>query len=438
MKKHCVILDVEKGSIAEKAGLNPGDILLEINKTPIRDVIDLMFCSPDPIRSIRYIHKNRKYSVRIPSAQRSHPLGIKIDDFIPRSCNNRCIFCFVHQLPARLRPSLYFKDEDYRLSFLCGNYITATNLSEKDIKRIISQRLSPLYISVHATNRKLRVKLLGNDDIPDILPFLQGFRRHDIRFHTQIVLMPGVNDGEILKETIADLEPFYPALLSIAIVPVGLTDHRTNLPKLQAVTPDYAFKFLTMMKREQKRLRDRYGVNFLFLSDEFFLLAQKRPPAYSQYDDIPQLENGVGMAADFYRGFSRALRRLPSSIRPPKKVALVTAPLGKQVLQRFVNRLHQIKGLDLRILVVPNKLLGESVTVSGLMAGRDIIDVLRGNSGFDVYILPENCLNPDGVFLDDLKPSDVQKQTGCHVVIGSGRAKDIVPLILHTSSVYNR
>jgi putative radical SAM enzyme (TIGR03279 family) len=435
MKESCVIQDVEKGGIAENAGIKPGDILLKIDKTPISDVIDLMFCSSDSIRSIQFIHKGRKGAVRIPLSARSHPLGIKINDFRPRSCNNRCVFCFVHQLPPGLRKSLYFKDEDYRLSFLCGNYITAANLSEKDIRRIISQRLSPLYISVHATDRKLRMKLLGNDKIPDILPLLHRFKRQDIRFHVQIVLIPGWNDGKALQETLCDLESLHPALLSVAIVPVGLTAHRKNLPVLQPVTREYAREFLNIMKSRRERLEESYGRNFLFLSDEFYLLAGRRPPAYSQYDDIPQLENGVGMVADFYRGFASALRRLPLKIRPARKAALVTGLLGKKVLERFAKRLNTINGLDLQILVVPSKLLGEGITVSGLMAGRDIIDVLRNHPGFDRYILPENCLNPDGVFLDDLTPSDIQKKTGCHIVVASGRASDLIPYLVGKTGI---
>ncbi|MBN1901220.1 DUF512 domain-containing protein [Candidatus Sumerlaeota bacterium] len=435
MNDPCVILSVEKGSMADKAGIESGDVLLKIGKTPINDVIDLMFCASDPASSIQYIRNGVRNTAIIPSSERAHQLGVRIKDFKPRSCNNRCVFCFIHQLPSGLRSSLYFKDEDYRLSFLCGNYITATNLSEKDIRRIINRRLSPLYVSVHATNPSLRAKLLGNPGIPNILRLLRRFKRRAIRFHVQIVLMPQINDGEFLKETIADLEPLFPSLLSIAIVPVGLTDHRRKLPRLLAVTPEYALKFIALMKKEQNRLRSLYGENFLFLSDEFYLLAEKRPPSYSRYEEIPQLENGIGMVAEFYRGFSRASSRLPLKVNPSRKIALVTASLGKKALRRFVIRMNKIKGLDLYILTVPNKLLGAGVTVSGLMAGRDIVHAIKTHPNFDLYILPENCLNPDGVLLDDLTPSDIQKQTGRRIFVASGRASDLIPYVVGKKEV---
>ena len=429
-QRGCGILNVEEGSVADKAGIRPADRLLSVNGHWVEDNIDFLYHAGHSVRILTYERAGKTHAIRFKKSLDSRSLGIALEDFPQRTCNNRCIFCFVLQLPPGLRASLYFKDEDFRLSFLYGNYITATNLSDKDMDRIIRQRLSPLYISVHATNQVLRRRILGNIAAPPIMPILKRFKRHRIRFHVQIVLLPGWNDGKHLEETLDDLIPLYPALVSIAIVPVGLTAHRKNLPLVHPVTPSYARGFLCTINKIRTKLRKKFGTDLLFLSDEFYFLAGEEPPSYRGYGEIPQLENGVGMVAEFYRGFSQSVRSLPSRITPSRKAALVTGVLGKKVLKPFVNRLNRIRGLDLRVLEVPNYLLGKMVTVSGLMAGRDMVKVLRDNPGYDAYLIPENCLNKDGMFLDDLYPSDVEKETGCRLIVGSGCAADIINLIL--------
>jgi len=432
MPEGCRIITVEQGSPAERAGIIPGDRILSLNGHPVRDVLDAAFYGTEPVRSLECVRKGKRLERRFSKPLRP-PLGIEWEEIRPRSCCNRCIFCFIHQLPSGLRKSLYFKDEDYRLSFIFGNYITATNLSEGDFDRIVSQKFSPLYISVHTTDSALRRKILGNPKAPDILPVLKRLKRGGIRFHTQIVLMPGINDGAFLDRTIDDLAALVPALHSIAVVPVGLTDHRQNLPRLEPVSPDYAGSFLKKMNAKQREMKKRLGDNRLFISDEFYLLAGRRPPMYTGYDEIPQLENGVGMAAAFYRGFAAAAGKLPQRISPPRKVALITGTLGEKLLGRFLSRMNRIQGLDLRTIVVENRLFGDLVTVSGLMSGRDIEGAIAGNPGFDLYILPENCLNTDGVFLDDLSPGDLEKNTAGNIAVGRPHARDLIDLVLGQS-----
>jgi len=431
----CLITGVEKGGVGETAGLCVGDFLLSLNGNPIRDKLDFLFYATDCLRCIKFLHAGKSRAVRLRQPMEVRlGLGITLDDMRTRACGNRCIFCFVDQLPPHLRHSLYFKDEDFRFSFLYGNYITATNLSEADIRRIVTQRIFPLYISVHATNPKVRRGLLGNPDAPDIIPILKRLAEGGVRFHTQIVLMPGLNDGAILEETLNALDSLYPSLLSIAIVPVGLTIHRRGLPRLCPVTSNYAKKLIPYINKRRCILRKRHGENFLFLSDEFYLLAGRKPPAYGEFDEIPQLENGVGMVAEFYRRFNAAVRWLPRRINPSRRIAIITARLGALALNRLCNRLNKVKGLHVRKVVVKNNLFGRQVTVSGLLAGRDIASAIRAHPNYELYLLPSNCLNTDGFFLDDMTPAQVEKETGAHIIIVPPSSVEIIKCLLRYTS----
>lgn len=431
-----LIVSAPKGSPAEHLGLRPGDRLLSINGMPVRDKLDLLFLAGDPIHRLEYLRSGKIHKRQSLNLQN---LELELEDMQSRACGNQCVFCFVHQLPRGLRRSLYFKDEDYRFSFLYGNYITATNLEEEDFRRIAQQRLSPLYISVHATDPDVRNALLGNPCAPSIMPILRRLAKEGIQFHTQIVLMPLLNDGSILEQTLSDLELLRrteseyeenePPLLSIAIVPVGLTDHRQRLPRLQRVTPQYARAFITTMEKKQRALRRRHGENFLFLSDEFYLLAGMKPPAFSNREEIPQLENGVGMTDEFYRRFRQAARLLPQRMAHPTRIALVTAPLGALVLKDLCLRLNQVNNLRVKILTVKNTLLGKDVTVSGLMSGGDIERTILAHPQYDLYLLPANCLNTEGLLLDDATPALLQKKTGKRILITPPRSEEIIRII---------
>jgi putative radical SAM enzyme (TIGR03279 family) len=414
------IKSVEKGSLAEKCSIISGEEILEINKSPIKDFIDYKFYSSDEILNLRIKDKSGRIRGIWIIKKTDQDLGISFEEKRYRGCGNKCIFCFVHQLPRGLRKALYFKDEDYRLSFLHGNFITLTNLSEQDIQRIIDQRLSPLYVSVHGTDEALRKRILGNPKAPDILPLIRRLTENRIELHTQIVLCPEVNDGHYLEKTVYDLSLFYPRVKSLAIVPVGLTKFRKGLTPLKTVNKEYSRKLIKSVDHWQSYFRRKYKSNFVYLADEFYLLAGLDIPPKKYYDEFYQIENGVGMVREFLDNFQRKQRTLPQSIKSKSGLTLVTGTLANRFLKNHVlNRLKRIKNLKINLIPVKNDFLGESVTVSGLLTGRDILRTLKKSKHGESVMLPPNCLNSDGLFLDDLKPLDLEKELSVRVVTGS-------------------
>ena len=324
----------------------------------------------------------------------SRPLSLIQQDFKILRCSNRCVFCFVDQMPKGLRPTLYIKDEDYRLSFLHGAYITATGLTPPILLKIFNQRLTPLYISVHSTDENIRRHLLGRPDIPPILPILKDLAENDISFHTQIVVCPGINDGPDLESTIQDLAGLRPALLSIAVVPVGLTKHRKGLPRLKAFTPPLARKILSRLIPLQKRIKE------LFMADEIYIQAERPFPPAKAYADYPQLENGVGMMRKFMEEF----KSLPASGRDLGIITGVSA-------FPFIKKLFKP---PCKVIPVQNRLMGKSVTVTGLLSGKDILDAIKGKP-LRACIIPPNCLNVDGLTLDGHTLKTLSEQSGIQI-----------------------
>lgn len=428
--RHIKIEEIRQSGQLWDSGVRTGQLLCDINDKSVRDRLDFLFYSSDDIHSLTIIRDGKKERITFNPPLAGIRDQIEVEDLKPFRCNNQCIFCFIDQLPGGLRSTLYFKDEDYRLSFLCGNYITGTNLKDEDITRIIQKRLKPLYFSVHAVDPEIRRNILQNKKAPPILPLLNRLKDEGISYHTQIVLMPGINDGNVLRESVHKLAALYPATLSIAIVPVGLTSHRSSLQTVEPVTAGYSRNFINEMKSLTVNFEEEYGERILYLSDEFYLLAEKEPPSYNDLDFIPQLENGVGMTAEFYRGFEQRSKDFPARIDKPRHVALLTAPLGAIALHRFRDVMNMITGLNIELLTVTNTLLGSSITVSGLMSGRDVLDTIRANPGFDLYLLPANCINPDGLFLDDYTVSMISEETGRNLEICPCRAVDVASRIL--------
>ena len=392
-----VIEQVEPGSPAAKRGLKPGDRLLSIRDKPIHDIFDYQFHQDG--RSLRFGVRRGLTSLRVTLRRREgEQLGLTFKPFRYRRCNNRCRFCFVDQLPPGLRPSLYFKDEDYRLSFLYGNYITCSNLSPVDIRRIISLRLSPLYISVHSTDEKVRKFLLGNARLRPIKNIMTDLAHGNIRMHTQIVICPGTNDGEELARTVKVLSRFYPHVRSIALIPAGFTRFRKGLPRLKAMTRDQAMKIVYQSGEWQEESRRKWGTRLIFPSDEVFLKAGMELPGNAYYEEYAQLENGVGMLAKLREQVKRRKRKV-AGLKKVAPVTLVTGESAFPILKSLVRDL----GLDrkVKIISIKNRFLGTSVTVSGLLAGRDIVRQLTARKITDTVLLPPNCLNDDGLFLDD-------------------------------------
>lgn len=429
------IITIENKSLAQRYSLLPGDEVLEINNYPVKDLIDYRFYTSEEKLNLKIRDKFGKIKkIRI-TKRPDQDLGVVFEEKAYRGCGNKCIFCFVDQLPRGLRKPLYFKDEDYRLSFLHGNFITLTNLSEKDFQRVITQRLNPLYISVHTTDETLRKKILGNQKIPGIMPLIRKFADNRIEMHTQIVLCPGINDGPYLEKSVKELSSFYPWVKSLAIVPVGLTRFRKGLPELKPVDKRYSKKLIRQVEKWQNEFRKKYKSNFVYAADEFYLLAELDIPPAKYYDGFYQIENGVGLVRKFLDDFRRKEKLLPESLEHKFSLTLVTGKLAYKFMSEYIlERLNKIKNLDVDLISVRNNLLGESVTVSGLLSGGDILRALKRKEIGELVIFPPSCLNANGFFLDDLKPVDLEKKLGVKIVTGS---YDLVESILSVLSEKN-
>ncbi len=390
-------------SPAERAGIRPGDMLLTVNRKRIHDSIDLVFYTDTLDLNISVKRKDRIIRTRV-SREEGEELGIELRPFHIKTCRNRCIFCFVSQLPKGLRRSLYIKDEDFRMSFLYGSYITLSNITPAEKKRIIEQRLSPLYISVHSTDRETRNTLLGNNNAVDIMKELKWFAKNRIRIHVQIVLCPGYNDGDKLMSTINDLHKFYPYVSSIAVVPVGLTRHRKT--PLRPVGKDEALETVSIISDFQKRFMKKHGDALVYGSDELYIRAEKKFPSLKYYGEFPQIENGVGMVALFLHKAAR----IKSLKRPSgQRFLTVTGVSFYPFLSRFVERLNNQVSID--VIPVENRFFGETVTVAGLLTGRDIIQSVADlSSDHDVLLLPDVIFR-DGqdVLLDDITVEELER-----------------------------
>lgn len=415
------IKSVRKGSVASLLSISPGDELVEISGHPVNDIIDYRFYSTDHHLRLKFRYASGRTKTLEVRKEPDEDLGLEFYPTKYRSCNNNCIFCFVHQLPKGLRKALYFKDEDFRLSFLHGNFVTLTNTSHGDIERIVKQRLSPLYISVHATDEQLRKRIFGNPRIPNIMPLIRGLAKGRIEMHAQIVLCPGINDGEYLEKSVRDLSGLYPYVKSLALVPVGLTRFREKLPRIRPVNRTYCNKTIELVNAWQKSFRRRWGGGFVYAADEFFTKAEVAIPAKTYYDDFYQLENGVGMMRLFLDDFRSRRKLLPKRLKRDLTVTLVTGVSALRLIKRMVEEnLSRIPGLKIQLVVVKNDFLGRSVTVSGLLTGTDILNSLgkHKNPG-DIVLLPPNCVNEERLFLDDLTPLDIGKTLGRRVAVGS-------------------
>ena len=410
-----LIETVEPGSPADRAGVLPGQRLLEIDGTRLRDLIDYSWLASDEETELTLANTDGQLQTVLLEPEPGEPPGLTFAPPEPKRCGNNCIFCFVHQLPKGLRKPLYVKDEDYRLSFLQGTYVTLSNLKPTELRRIIKQRLSPLYISVHAVDPAVREKLLGRTNIPPILEQLQELAKARIELHTQVVLCPGVNDGAILEQTITELANLYPAVRSLAVVPVGLTEHRQRLPELTAVDTAYAATFLDNWLPRMRSLNKRLGDAFLQLADEFFLKANHPFPALKEYGDLPQWENGVGMVAWFLKDAAAVVKR--AKPLPPLTATVVTGQSSTGFVSSFLADLNEKTGCSLTATAIPNQLFGTSVTVTGLVSGRDIISELQGKQLGQMVLIPEVMLKEgEGCFLDNLTPADLSSELGVAVI----------------------
>ena len=421
------VSNVAPGSTAEAAGIPKGASVRNVNGMETDDPIDFMFASSDAELHISYLGPDGElHEARIVRTF-GEPIGLSFAPITPRICPNKCVFCFLDQMPKGLRPSLLIKDEDYRLSFLFGNFITATNLSRADLERIEKLHLSPLYVSVHATGPSVRARMLGNQNAPPILPVLEQLVGAGITLHTQIVLCPGINDGNVLERTISDLASLFPGVRTIAIVPVGLTRFRAHLPKIEPVSPEYAARLIRKIRPLQAQLAAELGAHILFLSDEFYLMAGANLPDASEYGAFEQIENGVGVTSRFMAEMDEALSGIGRGEPVPRSDAVViTGTLAAPVISEATERLNRALGTKLAGLVVINRFFGDSVTVAGLLVGQDIEGAIveAGLTSGQVVLIPEVALEGESErcngdrrrFIDGMTLGTLKQKTGATVV----------------------
>jgi len=430
-----LVVAIDADAPGDRAGIRAGDDLVAIDEHPIRDAVDLAYAlgwlEGDAEATWHFERGHGELAVRLP-VTRPDELGIDLADDPVRTCVNRCVFCFVDQLPPGLRPSLYVKDEDYRLSFTHGNYITLTNLTDDDYGRIADQRLSPLYVSVHATDDTVRRHMLGNPDAPPVLAALGRLRAAGVAFHAQIVVCPGLNDGDVLERTLADLSGLGEALISIAVVPVGLTAHRDRLSAIDPVSPDLAAALVDAVERWQRRFAADRGSVTVFGADELYLLAGRELPPYESYEDFPQQENGVGLLRLFESDLRGRAGLLTGRVERSIDLTIVTATLAAPHLERIFGRTLAAAGpISIRVIGAENTLLGASVTVAGLLPGRDIVGALNSRAAGDLALVPPEAFSADGLTLDGMTLAEIAERAGGRRVVATS---DIVGAILELAN----
>ncbi|MEO7453880.1 MAG: DUF512 domain-containing protein, partial [Fimbriimonadales bacterium] len=349
------------------------------------------------------------------------------------TCDNKCVFCFIHQMPKGMRKSLYLMDDDFRLSFLHGNYVTLTNMGEEEFARTKAQGLSPLYVSVHATDPRLRGFMLGRGAPEPILPRIQELADAHIDVHAQIVLCPGLNDGDALDETIQSLAALHAratgkqaGVLSAAVVPVGLSKYRHNLYPLKTIGPEYATAFLSQMEKHHSRYIDGLGTRFVFPSDEWFYYARQPVPERKWYEDFPQFEDGIGTFRLFMDEAATGMRKLKGKRAAPTKMTLVTGVLPSQVIWDFARRLCEIEGIDAEALPVTNDFFGHGITIAGLITYQDLLRALNGTDQSRIIVIPDIMLKESTLFLDNSTVDDLRKATGRDIRVAPSRAGDFL------------
>jgi len=435
-----LIASVENGSIAEELGFQAGDKILSINGQRPRDLIDYRYLIVDEELEIEIVDSYGETHRVVFEKEIDDGLGIVFSEALfdgLKQCNNKCPFCFIDQQPPGKRKTLYLKDDDYRLSFLYGSYLTLTNLTSVDWQRIEAQRLSPLYVSVHATNPFVREKLLKNSRARMLLEQLQWFASRNLQIHAQVVICPGLNDGNILQETLLDLAVFgkgeTPAVLSVAVVPVGLTRFRPRGDELIPIDEISASRVIGQVERMQYKFLADFGSRFAWLADEWYLIAGKKLPLRSSYEDFPQQENGVGTIRSFLEQMNKATENLPENLSKSKACSWVVGKIVENALKPIAARFNAIDGLSFKFYGLPSKYWGQDQVVTGLLTGQDLIDGLKNLDLGNELLLPSVTLRKDeNVFLDDVTLDQVSQELGISIRVVHGAA-DIVDLVLGES-----
>lgn len=412
MTKGGIISAVHQGSLAEELELVPGDKIISINEQELTDIIDLSFALADEEIEMLIEHVDGEQEIIAFEKDIDEELGAEFESAVfgkIRQCANNCYFCFVDQVAPNMRDSLYIKDDDYRLSFLYGNFVTMTNMGLRDLERIKRLHLSPLYISVHTTNPKLRGEMLRTKRGELIMEQLAKLNEADVEYHTQVVLCPGLNDGKELDRTIQDIINMQPYAKTLGIVPVGLTKFRENCYPLKTFDAQGAKKVIEQVSYWQKKMRKQIGKNFIYLSDEFYLLAGVPLPKAEEYDGFPQLDNGIGLTRNFIEQWKETKINL-NNYQNPLKLDIICGKSAGKVIKKLVDELN-IDNLNANVLALENEFFGPQVTVTGLLTGQDIIKNLKQNkTNRDGIIIPSCALREgEDIFLDDYSLEDIKK-----------------------------
>ena len=399
--------------------VRPGYTVKSVNGSKILDSIDFRFKTTDEQIKIVFADSQGKEIAFDFEDYYAGDLGLTLDDGQIKVCRNSCIFCFIHQQPKGMRQNLYIKDEDYRLSFTHGNFVTLSNTTKEDLDRIIEQRLSPIYISVHASDDTLRRCMLKNEKLAPIIPTIKYLTDNGISVHTQVVLCPGVNDGKYLEKTINQLSELCPDVETLAVVPVGLTKYRDHLPNLRNYRPDEASDIIDYVEKRQVEFLEKHGTRFVWASDEFYVEAKREFPKRSSYEDMSQFENGLGMVREFITMFNYRKAKL-KSLKSKKRVLFLTGYSAYPFLKKdILPYIQNVLKLNVNIIPVENQFWGKMVTVSGLLTGQDLLRQARiHHESFDTVVLPPNCINNDDLFLDNLSLKQFETALNKEVVIG--------------------
>ncbi len=413
------IIDVVKKSPCGKKRIKKGWVLEKINSHEINDILDYNFYASDFKLTLELLKPNGKTVKKKIKKEENEDLGLVFNTYLmdkQKTCKNKCVFCFIDQLPKGMRESLYFKDDDSRMSFLFGNYITLTNLAERDVERMIEMHINPVNISVHTMNPDLRVKMMKNPHAGEVLKYIDVLASHGTHLNTQLVLCPGINDGDELKFSIEKLAELYPAVQSIAAVPVGITKFRENLPELHTYTPEQAKEVVEIIEKYSSEFLEKYGTRLVYASDEFYLKAGLPLPSDEEYEDYPQIENGVGMWTDLECTFKSALEDDEGEITKTKKLIATgeaAYPLMKKLSQMFFEKYKK----EIPVVKIENDFFGHTITVSGLVTGKDLTEQLKGKHEFDELLISSTMLRSEGdMFLDSMTLVEAEEILGCRIV----------------------
>ena len=429
-----VVKSVDPFSIAEECGIEKGDVILKVNNKEFTDVLDFRFLTSDE----HYVIEVRKGDGSIEEIEVYNELyeqfGCEFENSLmdsPKTCRNKCIFCFMDQLPPNMRKTMYFKDDDVRLSFLEGNYVTLTNLDDKEIDRICSLKISPINVSVHATDPDLRCRMLNNRFAGNVLSVMERFAKAGIMMNAQIVLCKGINDGKFLEKSLLDLSGLFPHIRSISVVPVGLTAFRDSLFSLEAFEKEDCIKVIDEVTNLGNSFLEKYGTRLVYLADEFYIKAQRELPAFEYYEDFPQIENGVGLMTTMNYEIAEALEDVKTDVKPFAK-SIATSEIAYDYVCSWVKSIKEkCPALNIDVCKIKNNFFGGKITVTGLLCGSDIIGQLKEKDLGEELLLSESMFKSDcDILLDDVTKEDIEKSLGVRVSIVRNTGYDFVSSVL--------